>query len=108
MALIDYANPTRFLGFAERVLPWLIGLTVLAFAAGLYLVQGAPNDYQQGATVEDMFLREPSAGLSMFGLGRMSVAALGTLVLRQPRAQHPPKPGAPLRARLQSPRPVHR
>ena len=98
MALIDYANPTRFLGFAERVLPWLTGLTVLAFAAGLYLTQGAPDDYQQGATVKIIFLHVPSAWLSMFGWTVMSVAALGTLVWRHPLADVAAKAAAPLGA----------
>ena len=98
MALIDYANPTRFLGFAERVLPWLIGLTVLAFAAGLYLTQGAPDDYQQGATVKIMFLHVPTAWLSMFGWIVMSIAALGTLVWRHPLADVAGKAAAPLGA----------
>ena len=35
MALIDLANPTRFVALVERVLPWLIGATVIAFAIGL-------------------------------------------------------------------------
>jgi heme exporter protein C len=98
MALIDYANPTRFLGFAERVLPWLIGLTVIAFAAGLYLSGGAPDDYQQGATVKIMFLHVPSAWLAMFGWSVMSVAALGTLVWRHPLADVAAKAAAPLGA----------
>ena len=50
MALIDLANPTRFLALTARVLPWLAAATALAFAAGLYLVWFvAPDDYQQGA-----------------------------------------------------------
>jgi heme exporter protein C len=98
MALIDYANPTRFLGFAERALPPLIGLTVLAFAAGLYLAAGAPDDYQQGATVKIMFLHVPAAWLSMFGWTVMSIAALGTLVWRHPLADVAAKAAAPLGA----------
>ena len=35
MALIDLANPTRFLALADRVLPWLAAATALAFAVGL-------------------------------------------------------------------------
>ena len=35
MAIIDLANPSRFLALAERLLPWLMGLTVTAFAIGL-------------------------------------------------------------------------
>ena len=98
MALIDFANPTRFLGFAERALPWLIGLTVLAFGAGLYLTGGAPDDYQQGATVKIMFLHVPSAWLSMFGWTVMSIAALGTLVWRHPLADVAAKAAAPIGA----------
>ena len=51
MALIDLANPTRFLRLVDRVLPWLIAATVVMFAFGLYRVMNAPDDYQQGATV---------------------------------------------------------
>jgi heme exporter protein C len=98
MALIDFANPTRFLAFAERALPWLIGLTVLAFGAGLYLTGGAPDDYQQGATVKIMFLHVPSAWLSMFGWTVMSMAALGTLVWRHPLADVAAKAAAPIGA----------
>jgi heme exporter protein C len=44
MAIIDLANPTRFLALTERLLPLLIGVTALAFAAGLVLIHGAPDD----------------------------------------------------------------
>ena len=54
MALIDLANPTRFLALVDRVLPWLAAATVLAFAFGLARVMNAPDDYQQGATVKIM------------------------------------------------------
>src|ERR1041384_4707644 len=84
MALIDLANPSRFLALAERALPWLIGATVIAFAIGLQQTAGAPDDYQQGATVKIMFIHVPSAWLGMFGWALMSAAALGTLVWRHP------------------------
>ena len=51
MAVIDFANPTRFLRLVNRVLPWLIAVTVLLFIVGLYRSVNAPDDYQQGATV---------------------------------------------------------
>src|SRR6201991_5256113 len=98
MALIDLANPTRFLSLAERLLPYLIGLTAIALAAGLYLAQGAPDDYQQGATVKIMFIHVPSAWLSMLVWGVMSLAALGTLVWRHPLADVAAKAAAPLGA----------
>jgi heme exporter protein C len=98
MALIDLANPTRFLALAERLLPWLIGATLIAFAAGLHLTYGAPDDYQQGATVKIMFIHVPSAWLGMFGWALMSVAALGTLVWRHPLADVAGKAAAPIGA----------
>jgi heme exporter protein C len=99
MALIDLANPTRFLNFAERVMPWLMAATVFAFAIGLeQALFVAPDDYQQGATVKIMFLHVPSAWLGMFCWGLMSVASLGTLVWRHPLADVAAKAAAPIGA----------
>ena len=98
MALIDFANPTRFLNLVDRVLPWLAGATALAFAIALVQVYGAPDDYQQGATVKIMFLHVPAAWLAMFCWGLMSVASIGTLVFRHPLADVAAKTAAPLGA----------
>src|SRR6516164_5204254 len=98
MALIDLANPTRFLALVERVLPWLVAATVLAFAIGLRGVFLAPDDYQQGATVKIMYIHVPNAWLSMAAWGVMSLAALGTLVWRHPLADVAAKCAAPLGA----------
>jgi heme exporter protein C len=99
MALIDLANPTRFVNFAERALPWLMAATLFAFAVGLeQALFVAPDDYQQGATVKIMFLHVPSAWLGMFCWGLMSVAALGTLVWRHPLADVAAKAAAPIGA----------
>ena len=98
MPLIDLANPTRFLSFATRILPWLAGLTAIIFAVGLGLSFAAPHDYQQGATVKIMFAHVPNAWLSMFVWGVMSAAALGTLVWKHPLADVAAKVAAPLGA----------
>src|ERR1700750_33222 len=98
MALIDLANPTRFVALVERVLPWLIGATVIAFAVGLRGGFLVPDDYQQGATVKIMYIHVPNAWLSMFVWGMMSAAALGTLVWRHPLADVAAKCAAPLGA----------
>jgi len=99
MALIDLANPSRFLALAGRLLPWLAGLTAVAFAIGLnQALFVAPDDYQQGATVKIMFLHVPSAWLAMAGWALMSVAALGTLVWRHPLADVTAKAAAPIGA----------
>ena len=99
MALIDLANPSRFLALAERALPWLVAATLGAFAIGLvqtFFV--APDDYQQGATVKIMFVHVPAAWLSMFCWALMSVAALGILVWRHPLADVAAKAAAPIGA----------
>ena len=98
MALFDLANPSRFLSIANRAIPWLGGVTAVALAFGLNLAMGAPDDYQQGATVKIMFLHVPSAWLGMLGWGVMSVAALGTLVWRHPLADVAAKAAAPIGA----------
>ncbi len=98
MAVIDLANPTRFLNVVTRVLPWLAAATILALAIGLVQAAHAPDDYQQGATVKIMFLHVPSAWLGMFGWALMSVAALGTLVWRHPLADVAGKAAAPIGA----------
>ena len=98
MALIDLANPTRFLALTQRLLAPLAVATALAFAAGLYLAWAAPDDYQQGATVKIMFIHVPNAWLSMMAWAVMSVASIGTLVWRHPLADVAAKAAAPLGA----------
>ena len=98
MALSDLANPSRFLRVADRLIPWLGGVTLLLFAFAIDQAMIAPDDYQQGATVKIMFLHVPSAWLGMLCWGLMSVAALGTLVWRHPLADVAAKSAAPLGA----------
>jgi heme exporter protein C len=98
MTLLDLANPSRFLTLAARLLPWLVALTAVLLAVGLYLSATAPDDYQQGATVKIMFIHVPNAWLSMFVWGIMSLASLGTLVWRHPLADVAAKAAAPLGA----------
>ena len=98
MALIDFANPSQFLKFATRAVPWFAGATVLAFAFGLHQVVSAPDDYQQGATVKIMYLHVPGAWLGMLGWAVMTLAAFGTLVWRHPLADVAAKAAAPLGA----------
>jgi len=99
MPLIAYANPSRFLALTERVLPWLVGATAIAFGIGLYQAFWvAPEDYQQGETVRIMFIHVPAAWLGMMCWTIMSVSALGTLVWRHPLADVALKTAAPLGA----------
>ncbi|BCP55732.1 heme exporter protein C [Kaistia sp. 32K] len=99
MALLDLANPTRFMSLADRLLPWLWAVTALVLGTGLYLALFvAPADYQQGETVKIMFIHVPAAWLSMFGYGMMAVSALGTLVWRHPLADVAARAIAPIGA----------
>src|SRR5579872_7169177 len=98
MAIVDLANPSRFLKIANAAIPWLGGLTVIAFAIGVTQAVLAPDDYQQGATVKIMFLHVPGAWLGMLGWAIMTVAALGTLVWRHPLADVAGKAAAPIGA----------
>ena len=98
MALIELANPSRFLGLADRLIPWLGAATLVAFAFGITQAFGAPDDYQQGATVKIMFIHVPAAWLGIFAWVLMSVAALGTLVWRHPLADVTAKAAAPIGA----------
>ncbi len=99
MALIELANPSRFLALVDRMLRWLVGATAVAFAIGLYqALFVAPDDYQQAATVRIMFIHVPAAWLGMMCWALMSISALGTLVWRHPLADVALKTAAPLGA----------
>src|SRR5687767_160320 len=98
MALIELANPSRFLEIADRALPWLAAATFVAFAIGGSQAYVAPDDYQQGATVKIMFIHVPAAWLSVFIWMLMSAAALGTLVWRHPLSEVAAKAAAPIGA----------
>lgn len=99
MALIDLANPTRFIALVERVLPVLVALSIGFIALGLYQAFFvAPEDYQQGDTVRIMFIHVPAAWLSLFCWSMMSVSALGTLVWRHPLSDVAAKAAVPIGA----------
>ena len=94
----DLANPTRFLALADRLLPWLAGLTALFFVVGLWLSFMTEGDYQQGETVRIMYVHVPAAWLSMMCYSVMALAALGTLVWRHPLADVSSRAAAPIGA----------
>ena len=98
MSTFDPDRPSGFLPLATRALPWLAGVTALAFAIGLNQAFHAPEDFQQGATVHLMFLHVPSAWLITLIWGVMSIAAIATLVWRHPLADVAAKTAAPIGA----------
>ena len=96
--MLRYANPANFLTLAGKLIPWLVGVTTLLFAAGLFLAISGPADYQQGRTVMIMYLHVPAAWLAMMVYSIMAVSALGTVVWRHPLADAAQKAAAPLGA----------
>jgi heme exporter protein C len=95
---MDFANPTRFVGLADKVVPWLATIATLLLAAGLYMSFTAPEDFQQGITVRIMYIHVPFAWLAMMCFTLMAVSALGTLVWRHPLADVALKSAAPIGA----------
>jgi heme exporter protein C len=94
----ELANPTRFVAFADRLVPWLGAAAVVVLAVGLWLGFSAPEDYQMGTTVRIMYVHVPFAWLSMFCYTIMTASALGTLVWRHPLADVSAKAAAPIGA----------
>jgi heme exporter protein CcmC len=95
----DLANPSRFMAYSGRLLPWLAGAAALALGVGLYMTWfTVPADYQQGETVRIMYLHVPAAWLSLFFYATMAASALGTLVWRHPLADVSQKAAAPIGA----------
>jgi heme exporter protein C len=85
--MIRFANPTRFLALASRLIPFLAVASTGLIAAGVYAAFFvAPADYQQGETVRIMYIHVPSAWLSMGCYSLMALSALGTLIWRHPLA----------------------
>ncbi|MBN9550821.1 MAG: cytochrome c biogenesis protein CcsA, partial [Alphaproteobacteria bacterium] len=94
----DLANPTRFVGLADKVIPWLAALAAVLLAVGLYMSFTAPEDFQQGITVRIMYIHVPFAWLAMMCYTIMAISALGTLVWRHPLADVALKSAAPIGA----------
>jgi len=97
--LNQQGNPMRFLGVADKLLPWMSFFTFALFAIGLYLAFFAsPADYQQGETVRIMYIHVPAAWLAMQTYLFMAVASFGTLVWKHPVADVAAKSAAPIGA----------
>jgi heme exporter protein C len=95
----DLANPTRFLAWSGRLMPWIAGVAALLLAYGLWLALViSPQDYQQGQTVRIMYVHVPSAWLAMSIYLLIAVSSFGLLVFRHPLADVSAKAAAPIGA----------
>ncbi len=94
-----FANPGRFIRFANTLLPWCAGLTGVLIAAGLYLAFFvAPPDYQQGESVRIMYVHVPSAWMALFIYVSIAAASAVALIWRHPLADLAAKASAPIGA----------
>ena len=92
------ANPTRFMGFSGRLLPWISGLAAILIASGLWLGFASPSDYQQGQTVKIMFVHVPCAWLALATYVLIAASSVGLLVFHHPLADVSAKAAAPIGA----------
>jgi heme exporter protein C len=94
-----FANPGKFLGLANAILPWLWGLTFAALAIGLYLaLVASPADYQQGETVRIMYVHVPAAWMALMVYTIMALASAIAIIFRHPLADVAAKTAAPIGA----------
>lgn len=91
-----FTAPENFYDSTGRLIPWFAGITVLLFAAGLYLgLVVAPSDYQQGDSYRIIYIHVPTAWMSMFLYVLMAIYAAIGLIWRIKMAEIMAKSIAP-------------
>ncbi len=94
-----FANPNRFLKFANVIQPWIAWLTIILFSMGLFLgLFNSPVDYQQGETVRIMYVHVPSAWMALFCYTGLSISCAIALIWKHPLAELVAKATAPIGA----------
>lgn len=98
-SLYEFANPVRFEKIAALLIPWLIGATVIAAAAGLYFAFGAsPEDYQQFSAVRMMYVHVPAAWMALFCYSVVAFSSAVGFIWKHPLADVAAKEAAPIGA----------
>ena len=97
-ALTFLANPARFMVVSRWLAPLLGASAAGLLVVGVWLGLSVPVDYQQGATVEIMFVHVPAAWMGMFIYACVGGASFFGLVFRHPLADAAAKAAAPLGA----------
>ncbi|MGB7242386.1 MAG: heme ABC transporter permease [Sulfitobacter sp.] len=97
MSLWQYANPVKFLGLSERVLPVLWALAAGCLAVGLiWGFFGTPNADRFQSTVKIIYLHVPAALMAINAWFMMLVASLIWLVRRHHVSALAAKAAAPV------------
>lgn len=76
-----FANPQRFLGLSNWLLPITSVLAVIVSAIGVvWSLLYAPADYQQGETARIMYIHVPSAWIAVGAYSGMAIGSISYLV----------------------------
>ncbi|WP_299733207.1 heme ABC transporter permease [uncultured Tateyamaria sp.] len=97
MSLWEYANPVKFLGLSERVMPWLWGFAAACLGVGL--IWGfffTPDDFRQGSTVKIIYLHVPAAFMAIQAWFMMLVVSLIWIIRRHHVSALAAKAAAPV------------
>ena len=92
------SNPERFMAFSRWAAPMFGVMAACLGLAGLWLGLHAPEDYQQGATVQIMFIHVPAAWMSLFVYACLGGASFLSLIFRHALADAAAQAAAPLGA----------
>lgn len=94
-----FANPTKFIRLADKLLPWMAWMSVILLLFGLAeALFVSPPDYQQGDSVRIMYVHVPSAWMSMMVYMIIAGASASFLIWRHPLADIAARASAPLGA----------
>ena len=96
--IMRLANPTAFMQLSGTLLPSVIAVTAVLFAAGLEMSLRAPPAVLHGKMVLVMFIHVPAAWLSMAGYTLIAISSAGYLIWRHPLADVSAKAAAPIGA----------
>lgn len=81
------ANPNRFKRITNKLEPFLIVISIILIASGLYFgLFDSPKDYQQGDAVRIMYVHVPSAWLASFLFLSLAVSCIFYLAWKHPLA----------------------
>ena len=97
MSFWEYANPRRFMGLSDRLMPPLFLLSGICLAVGL--IWGfffTPDDFRQGSTVKIIYLHVPSAMMAINVWIMMLVTSLVWLIRRHHVSVLAAKAAAPI------------
>ncbi len=97
MSFWEFANPRRFMGIADRIVPWAFALAALCLVTGLtWGFFFTPDDFRQGSTVKIIYLHVPSAMMAINAWAMMLITSLVWLVRRHHVSALAAKAAAPV------------